>query len=133
VVSSWFLFFSYHNDARSDKHQFFNILKELCLINLILLSSIFHTCIFAHMSLLLKLSKCHTVALTLHYMYCNSVDIYFVYRLRVSPSATSLSLSLICNINIFVKLSLFSSFTFKSLSRSLVCFQYIARLVKLQS
>lgn len=97
---------------------------------------LFFTQIFLHIChrfLSLKLSKCHTVVLTIYYMSCKSLDIYFFYCLGVSPSATSLSMSLICNINIFVKLPLFSSFTIKSLSYSRVCYQYIAHLVKLQS
>jgi hypothetical protein len=113
----------------------FNILKVLCLVSLTSLSTILHTNIFAHMSLLpsLKLTKCHTDVLTMYYMSCKSLDIYFFYCFGVSPSTTSLSFSLICKINIFVKLSLFSSFPVKSLSHSLVCFQYIPCVVKLQS
>ena len=105
--------------------KMFFITLKYCVLSVLFHCLLFFTQIFLHIChcfLPLKLHKCHIVVLTTYYMSGKSLDIYFFYCLGVSPSGTSLSLPLICNINIFVKLSLFSAFTVKSLSHSHVCY-----------
>jgi hypothetical protein len=112
--------------------RFFYIFKY-CVLLVLFHCHLFFTQIFfhpRHCFLHLKLSNYHTVFIIIYYMYCKSLGIYFFYCLGLSPSTTSLSTLLIYNINIFVKLSLFSSFTIQSLSHSHVRYRYIALLVK---